>query len=328
MIPLSRPPLAVGIHRLEPSIYHADQLLPEPTLSSSLAKVLLSQSPLHAWTCHPRLNPEYESRDSKVFAFGRAAHRAILGAGDDYAVYPPEVLDKRGNATTADAKAWEAEMRATGVTPIKQDDGDRIDAMASVMHRALKDVGLTVDPDRSELTALGIVEDVACRCLVDNAPIQTFRGRKVLLDLKTIEDASPESCIAAVERYAYDIQVAHYQDTWEAATGERRGWIFAFQEKSPPYEVGFVRLHDAPGDEADWLEDARSKANYARRQWAHCLSTGEWPGYPRQVAIVGARSFYRKNWADQGANDWTETAKPSAGAKSAAYAAQAPQVTA
>ena len=90
--------LPPGLHfGLPDHVYHADPS-PRPSLSSTLARVILDQSPLHAWTRHPRLNPFYESEDRKTFDIGRAAHRAVLGAGGDYVAYPPEMLASNGES--------------------------------------------------------------------------------------------------------------------------------------------------------------------------------------------------------------------------------------
>ena len=103
--------LGPGIHRVASETYHADLLRPEPTLSSSLARVVLNRSPLHAWTAHPRMNPAYEPTERKTFDIGRAAHRAVLGAGGDYAAYPESTLASNGAASTKEAKAWAEEIR-------------------------------------------------------------------------------------------------------------------------------------------------------------------------------------------------------------------------
>jgi hypothetical protein len=80
-------PLPAGIHMLGDAEYHADPA-PERGVASTLARVILSQSPLHAWTAHPRLNPAYEPVEKKTFDIGRAAHRAVLGAGGEYVCNP------------------------------------------------------------------------------------------------------------------------------------------------------------------------------------------------------------------------------------------------
>ena len=40
----------------------------------SIAKVLITQSPLHAWYQHPRLNPNFQSDHDSRFDIGSAAH--------------------------------------------------------------------------------------------------------------------------------------------------------------------------------------------------------------------------------------------------------------
>lgn len=52
----------VGVHDLDESTYHADPCA-APSLSSSIAKVLLFKSPLHARYCHPKLNPQHQSEE-------------------------------------------------------------------------------------------------------------------------------------------------------------------------------------------------------------------------------------------------------------------------
>lgn len=313
--------LDAGVHRVDPDDYHADLLRGAPTLSSTLARCLLDRSPLHAWTGHPRLNPGYGAKEKKVFDLGRAIHRATLGHGSDYVAYPEDVLASDGAASTKAAKDWAREQREAGRIPLKAAEVDMIGAVSGAVRARLAAMGMAPDPEWCELTALAEVDGVWCRAMIDAAPPR----RSYLLDLKSCEDASPEACIRAVTAYGLDVQAAFYLDAWEAATGERRRFRFAFVEKSPPHEVSVVELHDRPGDEADWIEDAHAKARHARRLWADCLTSGAWPGYPAQVAIVGAPGFYRARWAALGTNDWTEPAKPSEAALRAAYAAQAPE---
>jgi hypothetical protein len=291
--------LTAGIHIISADEYHADPC-PEPSLSSSIAKVLLNQSPLHAWTESRRLNPDWQPRESRVFDIGRAAHRAVLGRGGDYVAYPPEMLASNGAASTKEAKAWEAEQRAAGRTPLKADQVDAVGAMAKRLRHAVAGIGMVLDPDRSELCAISRIDDVWCRAMVDNAPEADVPGLgKVLVDFKTCEDASPTACRRAVENYSYDMQWAHYRDTWEAATGERRAFLFTFQEKRPPFEVGFVHLLANPGHSEDWSQDATDKIASARKTWGECLRSGAWPGYPRLIYQIGAQPFYRQQWQDK-----------------------------
>jgi len=247
----------------------------------------------------------------------------VLGRGSDYVIIPNEHLKKDGsiNGNSNAYKQWNDDARAQGLTPLKADEVDQIRVMADTIRSRLADMGITLDPTRSEVTAIGEIDGVMCRARFDNLPAR----QAVIYDLKTCEDASTDAVIRAVERYGYDVQAAHYLATLEAATGQRRKMRFIFVEKSPPYEVAVVELYDDPSHEADWMTAARSKAAEARRIWAECLSSGDWPGYPRRVQIIGARGWEQARWEQKMAEKPQQPDKPTREALRAAYEAQAPE---
>lgn len=284
--------LPPGIHRVEAKTYHADLLRPEITLSSSLARVLIDQSPRHAWTQHPRLNPAYEPQDRKTFDIGRAAHRAVLGVGGDYHAYPPETLASNGAASTKAAKEWGDAIRAAGGTPLKADEVDQIGAIADAVRDRLARMGITFDPARSELTALAEVEGVWCRAMVDNALDHPTFG-PCLVDLKTTVDANPEGLDRTIINYGYHIQAQFYLEAWKAATGEERDFLFVMVEKEAPFEVTVCRMN------AEALFMARKQTARAREIWKQCLRSREWPGYPLGLIEVGLPDFYTARWLDR-----------------------------
>ena len=316
-------PLPYGLHADIPEArYHADDLRDVPSLSSSLARVIINQSPLHAWTQHPRLNPDHEPVEKKTFDIGRAAHRAVLGRGGDYVAIPDELLASNGAASTKAAKEFIEDARAKGQTPLKAEEVDEVGAISDAVRNRLAAMGIRFDTARSEMVALAEVDGTVCRAMIDNAPADP---RLPLYDLKTTTDANPDALVRAVMAWGYDVQAAHYLDVWQAATGERRKMRFVFVEKSAPYEVAVVELHDDPSSESDWMATGRSKAAEARRIWSECLAANVWPGYPPRVAIIGAPGFYTARWADREIGQPVITDKSSPVALRAAYAAQAPE---
>jgi hypothetical protein len=286
---LDAPHLGPGVHRIAPDEYHRDQLCPTPSLSSTLARLVLNRSPRHAWVASPRLNPDWLPTDSANFDIGRAAHRAVLGAGADFVAIPYDLLSDDGGVRSKAAKDWVADARAEGLTPLKPEVVDQIGDMADAVRTHLAACGIKLDPARSELTALAQIEGVACRAMVDNAALDP---RLPIYDFKTTTDASPEGVVKAVAAYGYDVQAAFYLDTWRAATGEDRRFRFVFVEKEPPFEVAVVELYRKPGDEADWFDHANALARDARRIWGECLTSGQWPGYPARVAVIGAPGWH------------------------------------
>lgn len=288
-ITLERPGLPYGVHQLDEAAYHSDPCK-VPSLSSTLARNLLSQSPLHAWTAHPRLNPNWQPTIKATFDIGKAAHAAILGRGAGWKVYPPEVLGANGAASTKDAKAFAEEARAQGMVPLKQDQEDKILAMKAKMAEALLEYRIDLDPACSEVVALAEVDGVPCRAMIDNAPLDP---RQPLYDLKTCESAAPDACMRAVMNYGYDVQARHYLDTWNAATDDPRPFRFIFQEKSPPFEVCVIELTQ------DSLELAARKTARAREVWRQCVDSGFWPGYPRGVHQIALPEFFHSRWLEQ-----------------------------
>ena len=88
--------------------YRADPC-PQPSLTQSIAKVILDHSPLHAWHAHPRLNPRFVQDEEKKFDIGNTAHALLIGRGKSIAV-----IDADDWRTKAAKEAREAAAFAKG----------------------------------------------------------------------------------------------------------------------------------------------------------------------------------------------------------------------
>lgn len=286
---LDQSPITAGIHEMPADIYHADPA-PQPSLSSTLAKLMLAQSPLHAWTASARLNPAFEPVDKKTFDIGRAAHRAILGKGADFVTIPESMLATNGAASTKEAKEFIAQARGAGITPIKAAEAEGVEAMRVKAHEKLAGMGISFDPARSELAAFAEIGGIWNRAMLDNVPLD---ARQPIYDFKTCESAAPEACERAIMNYGYDLQAEHYRQVWHAATGEERAFRFVFQEKSAPHEICVVELG------ADSLMMARKKIARAREMWALCLQTGQWPGYPAGIHRIELPAWFHERWLER-----------------------------
>lgn len=95
---------------------------------------------------------------------------------------------------------------------------------------------------------------------------------EIVLDLKTTMNGRPRAFARARQRYAYDVQAAHYVEATTRLTGQAPRFFFLAVELSPPYSVW---AHEVEGDELaaarNQLEDL--KAAYA--QAAQKVESGE-----------------------------------------------------
>ena len=107
--------------------YHADPA-PEPSLSSSVARILVERSPRHAWHAHPRLNPDFEP-DADGTArpnLGAAAHAVALECDWDRIVFV-EAPDWRTKA----AKEARSDAILAGRIPLLEKNRQQVTGMVA-----------------------------------------------------------------------------------------------------------------------------------------------------------------------------------------------------
>lgn len=252
--------------------YHADPC-PEPSLSSTLAKELLSKTPLHAWVKSPRLNPDFEPENKTAFDLGSAAHTVYTGTGAKI-----HVID--APAYTSKAAREERDMAyERGLTPLLKGQWERVSDMVRAGRIQLRahDIKDPFEGALCEQNFAAVIGGVWCRCRVDALHDED----NILYDFKsTGENPAPDVIGKTISNMGYDLQAAWYRETVEAAIGGRWRFRFVIQEKQPPYLLSVVELSK------DWLEMASRRLKRAREVWRRCLDTGEWPGFPAAVAVL------------------------------------------
>lgn len=286
--------LGVGVHRDVPHVaYHADPCA-TPSLSSSLAKVLLGKSPLHAWHQHPRLGGGGAREASDAMDRGSVIHDLLLGKGAEYAVL--DFPDWR-TQLSKDQRLME---RAAGRIPILAGPfADCLKAAALIRERMP-----SLDGADTELTlvweasALGSV--ALCRARFD-----AWIGRDATIwDIKTTDDVrratEPRNILAS----GLHISAAAYLDAAETVWPDLAGrvsfrWLFA--ETGDPRDV----VEATPA--GDLLELGRKQWRRAVDLWARCLAADSWPG------VAGGRTMRIEAppWAL--ANDLEEQARQMGG---------------
>ena len=269
--------VSAGYHKISAEEYHADCCV-VPSLSCTVAKVLLRESPRKAWHVHPRLNPAYsESHDGK-FDLGEAAHGVLL-ENDKSKVVIVDAADWRTNA----AKQARGDAYAAGKTPLLKRHWEAVMTMVGIADNFIKNSEIADfwQGGESEVTGVCHEKQTWLRCRFD----RITENRRFIIDYKSTEDASPEGFSRQIIRMGYFLQEAFYRRVARnlGHTGAR--FVFLAQSVEPPHECS---LHDChPG-----LQEIGDAAiEHAIRLWRQCMTTKEWPSYGGRVHSAMPTSY-------------------------------------
>ncbi len=268
--------LATGIHLDIPSADYFADPCESPSLTQSIASVLLERSPRHAALRHPRLNPAWEPYEDSKFNIGNAAHKLLIGRGKELVIV--EADDWR----TKDAKAARAEAQEAGKVAILVHQHRTAEAMAEAFREqvwSIKELEMAFLPGaggHGEVVIIAEYEGVILRSMVD-----WMRDPCHLDDLKTTGiSASPDRLPYAMADGGWDLQAAIQErilDVLDPSTAGRRHHYFYLQENDDPYEVTVCELPESV------MTIGRAKLDKAIGIWRTCIQSGRWPGYPRLV---------------------------------------------
>lgn len=258
---------------LDEAAYHADTALaPElgRSLSSSGAKTILESPARFAYQRqHPVVKDAYD--------FGHVAHTMLLGSGGDI-----EVVDADSWRTKAAQEQRDA-AREAGRIPILTADHDRAMALVSAVmqHPTAGAIFASAGEAEHSIYWVDAETGVTCRGRLD------WVHPRALVDLKTTVNASPSKFSRALVDYGYALQAEWYSQGYEAVTGERLPFVHVVVEKEPPHLVAVYQVdHEA-------LAYGAERAADARRLFAECESSGQWPGYSPEIELVSLPAWAR-----------------------------------
>lgn len=270
-----------GIYQIPLAEYVQDPC-PAPSLNAGTALTLLTQSPRHAWTNHPKCNPDYQSDESSRLDLGTIAH-ALLLEGDDSRVVVVEADDWRTKA----AKEQRDAARADGKLPILQADYDTVTEMVisaecAIAESELFDAWTSAIPEQ---TLVWEEDGVWFR----SRPDKLTPDYRVYFDYKTSLGCGHPLAFGRgpLIRNGYDLQAAiGLRGIQRLKEPKDCVAVFVVQEMEPPYAVSFVSL------EPQFLAIANERIELAKAMWARCLSEDRWPAYPSRVCYVSAPAYY------------------------------------
>jgi hypothetical protein len=257
--------LEPGVHQLTDEEYFAPGLA-SATLSASGAKVLLKPGG-PARFHHQRQTGAVEIK--REFDLGHAVHTLVLGAGPEPVPYVGTGADPEAWRSNAD-KAAVAAIRAVGKVPLKQSDFETATAMAVAVrtHRLAGKMFVHGEPEQALIwrdSATGVM----CRLKTD------WLRATGMVDLKTTEDAAPDSLSRSAYNYGYYVQDAFYRRGFRALFPGVEPWFaLVAVEKSPPH---LVHVHQLS---ARALAYGDRKVSEALEIYRDCAASGVWPGYP------------------------------------------------
>jgi hypothetical protein len=248
--------------------YHADR----DSLSSSGARKLLACPALF----HHEREHGRPSRD--VLDFGHAAHRLILGAGNDLAVI--DAADWRTKA----AQQARDEARENGQVPILVGDYAKAQEMSEAIS-AHPIASALIDHDRGRPEVSLFWPDartgVTRRARIDWLPDPIEGRRLIATDYKTTASADPGALTRSVAAFGYHQQAAWYLEGIRACgIADDAAFVFVAQEKTPPYLVTVFEL------DAEALRIGASLNDRALALYAECTATDHWPAYSDDVVTV------------------------------------------
>lgn len=273
--------LKEGLHPGVPeSVYHGD-CAPEPSLSASVAKILLEKSPRHAHYAHPRLGPGLPPKSTdRPMDIGNAVHRHILGAGRKVIVLPFK------DYKSGDAQKSRAACYANDETPILEADNRKVEEMVKAAREQLAETEIAgiLDDGEPEMTMVWRDGPVWCRSRIDFLPRAVRDGGHVIVpDVKTTgSSAHPDEFMSTAFNQQYDIQAAMYERGLRKVIPSIRSvrFVLIAIEQDPPYGLSVVYF------DGEGAAQAEVEVDLAIKTWGECLKSGVWPGYPRRLTPI------------------------------------------
>ena len=212
--------------------------------------------------------------------------------------YPGE--DAKGNPVRKDwngnanyCKAYIADAKAAGLSPIKSDEYLRAIGCAQAVLSS--EAGAYYRDGWGEVSAVvhNAENDVSVRTRFDWIP----RRHKIITDLKVTADASPEGFERTLWEHGYHIQAAVYLDAWHALNGSddpREEFDFIAVEPMPPHAVKVHRLSKT------MIALGRIHAAELLELHCRCVRENHWPAYPPTVNVIEAREYQLNTAATKG----------------------------
>ena len=257
------------LSRVDPGIYGAlknETYHKGPGISKSdLDKV-------HRSPAHFLASLEQPDEPTEAMMLGTAFHAAVLEPErfkEEYTVAPE--VNRRTKAGKEEYEAWREQNAwkiALSEEQLTMIHKMRESVMANPIARKL------IEMTQHEMSVYADLDGVLCKCRPDG----WSQSERVMIDLKSAKDASPDGFQKAVAVGRYHVQNAFYKRIVEALTGERQeAFYFIVCEKEPPFALAMYELDPLT------VEIGERAAEDDLRVFRDAVERGEWNAYARTI---------------------------------------------
>lgn len=270
---------------ITPDDYHSDQ-----SRISKSGLDLIERSPLHYWNAY--LNPNrIPKEDTPALLLGSAVHCAILEPDEfkkRFVVMPS--FDKRTKEGKAKYEAFMFDLNLKSIqnkctiTPIEQDVYDTCARMQDAVYNHPMASQLLLQDGKIEQRYDFENEMTGAKCKIK--PDKFLHNSGICLDVKTTEDASPQSFGKSVANYRYDKQASFYMDGLNSIGHKCDAFIFICVEKTPPYAVACY--YATPS----MIDIGRNTYISNLFTYMECLESGKWLGYSQKIEPVELQGWF------------------------------------
>jgi hypothetical protein len=267
--------------------YYANRALSHSKLSC------LAQNPMEFKMRYVDDPPTLSPKESDAFAFGHAVHCLALepeSFSDRFFVFPK--MDRR----TKEGKAAYAEIQEASKSKTLLDGDDYADAIACVqaLNNHAEFATIMAQPRRVEVP----FEFELFGHRFKAKPDAIIDSMRLIVDIKTTDDASPHRWQWSAVDYGYHRQAWIYRHAVEIDSGVEYRFVFAVVEKPKPSTRGIpstVALYELDADTIGMgYQDARNLVT----EYEHRLETNNWR-QPYSSGIVPLRLPKRRVYSEE-----------------------------
>lgn len=212
---------------------------------------------------------------TEAMKLGTAIHTAIL---------EPHLLSETvvtWTGATRRGKAYEEfKSRNAGKIILTEVQGEVVHAAVKAIQAATS-IAKLLSEGESEKSYIAQDPDTGLAIKARPDSRGEIRGKRFLLDVKTIRALDDRTIERAMADHGYGQQAAFYMDT--VSLVEKRpveDFFFLFVKNSMAVDMRFMR----PDEE--WISVGRERNRRALQGLEKCIRKSEWPGYPPNLEII------------------------------------------